>query len=141
MKAIIIYDSKTGITKGYAEEIGKFLSEKGIDNRVFSIDNYDEGFLKTANMVLLGAWTQGLFLFAQHPGKKWKKFAKNIPEIKNKNVLLFTTYKLLTGSMFKRMKSTIIDKVDDCRIFIKSRNSRLTEFNRQQLENWINQIG
>jgi len=36
MKTSIIYNSHTGITKAFAEEIGKFLSEKGIDHKVAS---------------------------------------------------------------------------------------------------------
>lgn len=140
MKAIIIYDSKTGTTKGLAEEISTYLSEKGIDNQVSPIDNYDEEQLKSADMVLLGAWTQGFFFFAQHPGKEWKTFVNNFPAIHGKNVLMFTTYKLLTGSMFRQMKSSIEDKIDDCQIFIKSRSSRLTELNKQQLEDWIQHL-
>ena len=137
MKAIIIYDSKTGTTEKYAQAIGEFLHEKGIENKVFSIANYDESYFNAVDVVILGAWTKGLFFFAQHPDVKWKIFASNLPEIKDKEVVLFTTYKLLTGSMFKKMKSTIINKIDGCQTSIKSKNGELTPFNKEQLEGWI----
>ena len=138
MKTSIIYNSKSGTTKAYAEEIGNFLSGHGVECKVFSIDGYDKEFLELSDLVLLGSWTNGLMIVAQHPDRTWKKFAKELPEIRNKSIVLFTTYKIATGSMFRKMGNILNDKIDPPRANLKSRNSRLTEKNRSALELLIN---
>lgn len=137
MKASIIFNSQHGATKAYAEEIGKLLTEKGVDNKVASIDEYNKEYLKAADIVLLGCWTGGLFIFAQHPDKAWKNFAKDIPDIKSKKLGLFTTYKLATGSMFRKMENCITDKADAVQLILKSKSSNLTEDNKKELESFI----
>ena len=134
MKASIIYNSKHGTTKAYAKEIGKLLSEKGIENQVASIADYSRDYLESADIVLLGCWTGGLMLFAQHPEKVWKEFAKAMPDIKGKKLGLFTTYLLATGSMFRKMETCLKDKTDKSQLILKAKSSKLTEENKQQLE-------
>ncbi len=107
MKASIIYNSENGATKAYAEEIGKTLSAKGIDNKIESIYNYDKKYLQLADIVLLGTWTKGLFIIGQHPDTVWQEFASKLPKFENKKIGLFTTYKIATGSMFRKMKSEL----------------------------------
>ena len=46
MKASIIYNSQHGTTKAYAEEISAFLTEKGVENKVSSVNNYDKKYLQ-----------------------------------------------------------------------------------------------
>ncbi len=75
MKASVIYHSRHGKTRAYAGEIGKFPDKKGIENRVETIDDYSREYLESADIVLLGCWTNGLFFFAQRPDRIWKDFA------------------------------------------------------------------
>jgi len=103
MKTVIIYNSKTGTTKRYAEAIGEYLSSNKMNVSITSIEEYQPEILKDANYLLLGCWTQGLLFFNQHPEKAWVEFAKKLPEKINTKVILFTTYKILTGSMFRKM--------------------------------------
>ena len=137
MKASIIYNSEKGTTKAYAEEIAQFLSQKGVEVTTASISDYDVEALKTADIVLLGAWTSGLFFFAQHPDKKWKQFVKDLPDMSDKRVGLFTTYLILTGSMFSNMEKELADKTNGSEIYLKSRGKKLTEENISALENFI----
>lgn len=137
MKTSIIYNSHSGTTKTFAEEIGKFLAEKGVDHRVSSIEDYDKEYLLTSDIVLLGCWTSGLMIFAQHPNGAWKKFAKDMPAIKEKSVALFTTYKLATGSMFRKMESKLAGKIDQPKAFIRSKNDMLTDEHKSLLESLI----
>ena len=137
MKASIIYNSKRGTTKAYAEEIGKFLEENGVENQVESIDNYKIDNLQSADIIMLGCWTSGLFLFAQHPDKVWKHFAKSLPEVKNKKVCLFTTYKLATGSMFRNMETYLAEKTDKTFLYLRSKSSVLTEDNSNDLKQFL----
>ena len=85
MNASIIYNSHSGTTLAYAEEIGNFLSDNGIDCKISSIDDYDKEYLLSSDLVLLGCWTNGLMIFAQHPDRAWKKFVEEMPAIREKN--------------------------------------------------------
>ena len=89
MKTSIIYNSHSGTTKAYAEEIGNFLSGNGIECRISSIDDYDKEYLLSSDLVMLGCWTNGLMIFAQHPDKAWKKFVEEMPDVSNKIISQF----------------------------------------------------
>jgi flavodoxin len=137
-KAVIIYQSKTGITKKYAAEIGQFLAEKGVNATILPVAEYKDGLTDDADMVFLGCWTAGLMLFLQHPEKTWNDFAHNLPELKGKKAVLFTTYKLATGSMFKNMRKHLGDKGTDLSLELKSRNGKLSPENKQVLTHLMN---
>ncbi len=137
MKTSIIYNSHSGTTLAYAEEIGNFLSGNGIDCKVSSIDDYDKEYLRSSDLVMLGCWTSGLMIFAQHPDRAWKKFVKEMPEIRNKTLALFTTYKIATGSMFRKMENLLADKSDPPEATLKSKSKQLTDENRSTLEGLI----
>ncbi len=136
-KALIVYHSKHGKTKKFAEEIGVFLDEIGIKNDVISTGDVEENLVKEADTLLLGCWTSGLFLFAQHPEGAWKEFAKNLPDLKGKKVGLFTTYKLATGSMFRSMEKSLQGKVDKISLTIKSKKEELSVENKELLKDFI----
>ena len=139
MKASIIYNSKHGTTKAYAEEIGKFLTEKRVTNEVTSIKDYNPDSLRNADMVLLGAWTHGLMIFAQHPEKAWKNFTKDMPAITGKKLVLFTTYKLATGRMFRMMGSCLEGKAEQAGLILKSKNGKMSEEDKKRLEEFVRQ--
>ena len=138
MKTSIIYHSKSGTTKAYAEEIGSFLAGHGLECKVFSIEDYDKDFLDMSDLVLLGCWTNGLMIVAQHPDRAWKQFAKELPEIRNKKLALFTTYKIAIGSMFRKMGNILNNKIDAPGVTLASRSSVLTDKNKSVLEVLIN---
>ena len=137
MKTSIIYNSHSGTTKAYAEEIEKFLSGNGLECKIFSIDNYDKEFLRLSELVMLGSWTNGLMIIAQHPDRSWKRFVEEMPDIRNKSLALFTTYKIATGSMFRKMEKILAGKADPPQAVLKSRSKQLTDKNRSVLEVWI----
>ena len=134
MKTSIIYNSHSGTTKAYAEEIETFLSGHGVESKVSSIEDYDKDFLLASDLVLLGCWTSGLMFFAQHPDRAWKQFVNEMPAIKNKRLALFTTYKIATGSMFRKMERILGEKSEASEAMLKSKSSKLTEKNRSDLE-------
>ncbi|MCF8332272.1 MAG: flavodoxin domain-containing protein [Bacteroidales bacterium] len=139
MNIVIIYNSKQGTTRAYAGEIADYLQTKGQHNvKIFSIEDADTEAIDDANVILIGSWTSGLYFFGQKPDKKWKQFAKSLPELNNKTVGFFTTYKLLTGSMFKNMNKHLKTKLNSpVDIFLKSRNSSLTDENKISLNHIV----
>lgn len=136
-KLLITYRSKTGNTKKYAEEINKYLSEKDIKTAVISIEDFDPILFSDVEGVLFGCWTDGLMLFLQHPDKPWVKFAKSLPDMKDKKVGMFTTYILATGSMFKRMNKHLDGKISENHLELKSKKGELSENDKILLDNFI----
>ncbi len=131
---LIVYNSKTGITKKYAENIASFLKGKGASCIVKADEAYNAADLTTASHVLLGCWTSGLFLFLQHPNPDWVTFAKALPSLNDKKTGLFTTYKLATGSMFPKMR----DKINaNPSLLLRSKNGILSETDEFLLTDFI----
>ena len=136
-KAVVIYLSRTGTTMKYAEEIGAYLNTKGMDAQVYSVMQYKDGVLDNADYVLLGCWTSGLMVILQHPEKKWVEFAKGLPSMPEAKLALFTTYKILTGSMFRNMYKKIKGQFAHPSLELKSRDRFLSEKNKQELDQFI----
>jgi flavodoxin len=137
-KAIIIYNSHTGITKKYAEAIESFIRNKNIEVRLLPISEYSSKVLMETDYLLLGCWTSGLFFFGQHPEKTWINFAQQLPQIAVPEVALFTTYKLATGSMFKNMKKHLRFNNGNIKLELKSRKGTLSDFDKDLLDNFLN---
>ena len=135
--AVIVYHSKTGTTKKYAEEISDYLKSKGLDTQVTSIQVYSQDMLNNVDYVLFGCWTNGLMVILQHPEKEWVDFAAKLPPMPDVKVALFTTYKILTGSMFRNMYKQLKGKLATPSLELKSRNGSLSEKDKQALENFI----
>ena len=73
--AAVVYRSATGTTRRLAEEIGAHLESRGITATVQSVGEADPASLAGVDLVLLGCWTSGLFVVAQHPDEPWMAFA------------------------------------------------------------------
>ncbi len=136
-KAAVIYQSKTGITKKFGEEISRYLSAKGIETQTCSVSDYKNGILEQSDYVLLGCWTAGFMLLFQHPDKIWKRFAQNLPGLGGKKVALFTTYKIATGSMFKCMRKHLANEGVDLSVELKSKKGDLSVENKAILDKFL----
>lgn len=136
-KAVVIYQSKTGITKKFAEAIGAYAAGKGIEVKTLSIAEYGSGIAENADYVLLGCWTSGFLLFfLQHPDTPWKQFAAGLPDLPGK-VALFTTYKVATGSMFSSMKKHLRLNPADPVVELRSRNGSISEEHKRALDAFL----
>ncbi len=115
--AAVIYCSDTWTTAGLADEIADHLRSRGVEATVASFDECDEASLAHVDYLLLGCWTSGLFVVGQHP--------------------VDTTYKILTGSMFRRMRRELRNVAPRIELELKSRNRHLTEDGRRALDRFI----
>jgi flavodoxin len=134
MKAVVFYQSRTGTTKKYAEEITGFLREKGIDVKLAWIQKYKGELIQGVDYIMLGCWTNGLFVFFQHPDKEWVEFSRKIQVAGNPKIGFFTTYKILTGSMFRRMKSHLKGDLNFSGLKLKSKDGDLSEIDKTDIE-------
>ena len=131
MKTLIVYQSKTGTTKKFAEEIGSYAKQKNMDVTVTSVADLNVNKVDSFDVILLGCWTHGLMIVLQHPEKEWMKMAQELPSLENKKVGLFATYKLATGTMFKKMRKQI---KADVKFEIKSKHGELSDKNKEILD-------
>ncbi|MDF1549567.1 MAG: flavodoxin family protein [Bacteroidales bacterium] len=136
-QALIIYQSKTGTTKKYGFAIRDYLQSLNIEAKAIPVQNYTLEEIENADYVFLGCWTSGLFIILQHPDKIWSEFAQKLPDLSNKKVVLFTTYKLLTGSMFRNMEKQISNKIKRIELTFKAKNTVLSEKDKKELQNLI----
>ncbi|MBN1118762.1 MAG: flavodoxin domain-containing protein [Bacteroidales bacterium] len=136
-KAVIYYRSKSGTTKYFAGAVSKYLETQNIKSECFSVFDYSENQLADTDVVLLGCWTHGLFIAFQHPDKEWVEFAQKLPNLKNKKIALFTTYKLATGSMFKKMEKQLKGKIDSISITLKSKSEKLTPEHEKVISEFV----
>jgi len=136
-KALIIHQSKKGHTRRYGEEIGKFLTGKGIESRVISLEEYNADLLQDVSHLFLGCWTGGLFFFAQHPDQAWIHTVKKMALPEGIQIGLFTTYLLATGSMFRAMKKYIPGKEGMPMPEWRSKNSLLCEADKESISRFI----
>ncbi len=132
--AAVVYRSATGTTRRLAEELGAHLESKGISTSVQSVGECDPASLAGVDLVLLGCWTSGFFVVAQHPDEPWLAFVREMPSLDGARVGLFTTYKLATGSMFARMRAALGVKAGSIDLELKSRDGHLSDAGRQALD-------
>jgi flavodoxin len=136
-KAIIVFRSKTGITATFAYKIGEFLQQHDFEPEIISIEDFNNDLLKDKDILLLGCWTDGILIAFQHPDKTWVQFAKTLPPLNHLKIGLFTTYKIATGSMFRKMRKHLPVEPGRITLEIKSRNGYLTDANEKTLLQFI----
>lgn len=136
-KAIVLFQSKTGITEKFGKEIGKYIAAKGIETQTLSIAEFKDGMTDQPDYLLLGCWTAGFMLLFQHPDLAWKQFAHKLPSLSGKKVGLFTTYKIATGSMFKSMKKHLGAENITSFVELKSRKGDLSQENKVVLDKFL----
>jgi flavodoxin len=136
-KALIIYHSKTGTTKKYGEQIAAYLEGQGFDTQVTTTSMYSNDMLEGVSHIFFGCWTSGLFFVLQKPEKAWVNFAGRLDGLPDAKVALFTTYKILTGSMFSNMTKYLQGKFQQPVLELKSRNAVLSAGDKQALDQFI----
>ncbi len=135
--AAVVYRSRTGTTRQLAEEIGAHLRSRGIQVVVASVGDADPRELATVDLVLLGCWTNGLMVVLQHPDQPWIDFVREIPPLAGPRVGLFVTYRILTGSMFRRMRDELAGKAGPISLELKSRSGTLSAAGREALDRFV----
>jgi hypothetical protein len=106
VNAIVIYESLTGNTRRAAHRIGADLDASGVSTSVCPITEIDYPALSAADVVVIGTWTDGLFVVGQKPGRSIR-MAKLLPVIDRKNAVVFCTYALHTGKTLPKLQGLV----------------------------------
>ncbi len=137
-KAVIFYQSKTGTTENYAQEIGAYLQTKQIDTACVPVEAYREDLVQNADYLLTGCWTKGLMVILQKPDEIWSDFAQKLTLPEGAKVALFATYKIRTGSMFKNMAKHVNYAGNLSFPNLKSRKGKLSAKDKFVLDEFLN---
>ena len=105
MNAIVIYESLTGNTKKAAEYIVDDLIANGVAAVVSPTTDVDYQSLANADLVIVGSWTDGLFLFGQKPASAGR--LSQIPFLAGKQAAVFCTYALETGKTLEKLEAIV----------------------------------
>lgn len=139
-RAIVLYYSHKGKTAAYAREIAMYLWSRGVSVRLSAVSDAVPEDLERCDFLISGCWTCGWFVIGQHPHARWKDFARQIQgRVEASRTLLFTTYRIRTGSMLPRMKRALGIAARQQVPFLKSRSGRLTPEDKAALDRFISQ--
>ena len=128
MEALIVYYSKKGTTRRFADAIAYQVGKRIEKVRVKSIEEVTSQDIINSDILYMGCWTSGMFLFGQKPEKPWVDFVSKLPKVNGKQTVLFTTYAISSGNMFKRMKELLAPKGFQVIGSMKSRNGKFDYF-------------
>lgn len=125
MNAIIIYESLTGNTKKAAEFMAEELRAKGVGAVACSTTAIDYQALADAELVVVGSWTDGLFLFGQKPASAGR--LSQLPFLNGKRAAVFCTYALETGKTLQKLETIIAGRGAEVIGGMAIRRNRLQE--------------
>ncbi|KIE52560.1 MAG: hypothetical protein MB53_00480 [marine actinobacterium MedAcidi-G2A] len=92
MKTAILYQSLRGGTERLAHSIAENFQTKGSSVGTYPITNIDAQFVLSADLILIGTWTDGLFGLGAKPAQIGK--LNTLPDIAHRKVALFVTYEI-----------------------------------------------
>jgi menaquinone-dependent protoporphyrinogen IX oxidase len=105
VRAVVIFESLTGNTAQAGELIAAGLRDHGAEASAYNITQIDHAVLSRADLVVVGSWTDGVFLFGQRPGRAGR--LKAMPTITGKRAAVYCTYALAPGKTLQKMQSIV----------------------------------
>ena len=105
MKAAVLYESLTGNTKRAAELIGAEFERAGVATTVSNVTKLDYQALADADLVVVGAWTDGIIFFGQRPGRAGR--LRGLPVLYGKRCAVFCTYAVDPGKTLQKMTAIL----------------------------------
>lgn len=137
--AIVLYTSKKGTTKKFAGSIAEYLQSLNISTILVSESQFDPSVHASAKYWFLGCWTRGRFLMFQRPVKNWIQAVEQICFGQNAKIVLFTTYNIRVGSMFRSMRQHLPVTGNMLVPELKSRKGLLTENDKLIISKFVKQ--
>jgi menaquinone-dependent protoporphyrinogen IX oxidase len=105
MHAIVICESLTGNTLRAGEIIAAELERRGWDTSVCPTDDIDFGALSRAELVIVGTWTDGIFVIGQRPGGAGR--LRSLPVLHGKKAVVFCTFALDPGKTLEKLVAIV----------------------------------
>ena len=125
VNAIVIYESLTGNTKKAADFIVNELVAGGVQAVACPTTAVDYQALADADLVIVGSWTDGLFLFCQKPASAGR--LSQLPFLTGKKAAVYCTYAIETGKTLTKLEGIIKDRGADVIGGMAIRRNKLQE--------------
>lgn len=93
-----------------AESVATFMKSLGGEVIIVSVFDYKLEDLHNITHLFLGCWTRVRFLKGQCPQKEWIQVIESIDYSRFCHVILFTTYNIVKGTMYKSVLKHIHPK-------------------------------
>lgn len=106
MQAVIIYDSVTGNTRQAANFIADELYRWGVGSNLFKVSELSDRAVAEADLVVIGSWTDGLFVVGQKPGRH-KRFKHLLPDLNGKRCAVYCTFAINPGHTLDKLTKTV----------------------------------
>ncbi|HET9442992.1 MAG TPA: flavodoxin domain-containing protein [Acidimicrobiales bacterium] len=108
MKAAVIYESLTGNTRTAATYIAAELERAGVPATVSAVTAIDYQALAEADLVVVGSWTDGLFVVGQRPGRAGR--LRRLPFVSGKRCAVYCTYAIDPGKTLDKLVAIMEDR-------------------------------
>lgn len=105
MKAVIIYNSLTGTTEKAAYRIASEMKALRIEATPVAIGDVDDETVAAADLVIVGTWTDGIFVVGQKPAGARK--LKALPSLKGKKAVVYCTYAVDPGQTLEKLVALV----------------------------------
>jgi flavorubredoxin len=106
VKVTVIYESLTGNTRTAAGLIAEEMARKGLDiTAVSPVTAVDLKGLAAADLVVVGTWTDGIFVVGQRPGRIDR--LTHMPAMAGKRAVVYCTYALNPGKTIDKLMRVV----------------------------------
>ncbi|GJM38463.1 MAG: hypothetical protein DHS20C19_18300 [Acidimicrobiales bacterium] len=105
VKVAVVYESRTGNTARAAEMVGAAAESLGHEVGVWETRKANLDFLKEADMVFVGTWTDGLIIGGHRPGDAGRLL--DLPGIWGKPTAGFLTYAVHAGKVLDGLADVV----------------------------------
>jgi len=108
MRAVVIHESLTGNTRKAAGIIGGLLEAEGLTVTVCPTTAVDFQAVADADLVIVGSWTDGLFIVGQKPARSGR--LSQLPLLGGKRCAVFCTYALDSGKTLEKLSAIMRER-------------------------------
>lgn len=108
MRAVVLYESRTGNTARAAQLIAAEVEASGATTAVYPITAIGLKDLAEADVVFIGTWVDGLVLAGHRPGGAGR--LRRMPVIDGKSVAAFMTYAVHAGKALDRFSRLLEER-------------------------------
>ena len=109
VNVIVIYESLTGNTRKVAGFIADELRASGAHVMAVSPTTaIDYAALSASELVIIGSWTDGLFIVGQRPGGSGR--LRQLPFLTSKKAAVYCTYALDAGKVLEKLTAIVADR-------------------------------
>ncbi|MHB8296178.1 MAG: flavodoxin family protein [Acidimicrobiales bacterium] len=110
MKALVVYESRSGHTEKVGKAIAERLTAAGhsvIAKRLADTVMTD---IEPAELLVIGSWVDGMILFGVKPARPARQWLAALPSLQGKAAVAFCTYAVDPKSSLTQMTRALEDK-------------------------------